>query len=307
MTNIHLLPEDKFFTYLLELPEVKNKYLPSAIQFLLKQTYPGNIADVIIDYRIAGRKVICTLISKEKYKNLPPNVQFFSPFYYFSHCSKDGKYICEYQGRSYITEIKNGSIEKIEIEEPPTDFSKSIEQGSVFRYSYNQICRNETGNKLLNNKSFKASLLFQPVERNSKKFIWITVYILSFLLLIFTNLYAFNSEKKVSQEIDSIKKEYDNLRTSLKGKKISEEKHIYPNNVPINEILSVFADINENIKIKNLYLSNKEYRIECENSNALDVLQEIKKSDLFRDSSLKQSYIDSNGKEHFFISGGLND
>lgn len=307
MANILVLPEDKFFTYLLELPEVKNKYLPSAIQFLLKQTYPGNIADVVIDYRIAGKKVICTLISKEKYKVLPPNVQFFSPFYYFSHCSKDGKYVCEYQGRSYVTEIKNGSIEKIEIDEQPTDFSKTTEQGPIFRYSYDQICRNETGNKLLNNKTIKESLLFQPVEKNSKSFVWITVYILSFLLLIITNLYAFNSEKKAAQEINSIKKEYDNLRTSLKGEKISEEKHIYPNNVPINEILSVFADIDENLKIKSFYLSNKEYRIECENSNALDVLQTIRKSNLLKDSLLKQSYIDSNGKEHFFISGELND
>lgn len=301
-----MLPSDKFFTYLLDLPEVKEKYYPSAIQFLLKQTYPGNISETIMDYRIAGKKVICTLITKEKYELLPQNVQIFSPFYYFSQIVKDGIYICEYQGTNYITVIKNGILEKIDTKSQ-INFDSGIYNANSFLYSFDQIIKNETGNKLLTRKALKSSFLYQPAEKNAKKKIMIVAYVLSILLLLFINLMALKNDKKAKKEALVAKTEYEQLRLNTKENKTTEVRKVYADELPVQEILLTFYNADKNLKIKNLYISSNEYRLECENSSALGILEKIKESELLKNVVLKQSYVDSNGREHFYVSGKLND
>lgn len=304
--SILVLPSDKFLTYLLELPDVKEKYISSTIQFLLKQTYPGNISETIIDYRITGNKVICTLITKEKYKSLPQSVQIFSPFYYFSQISKDGTYICESQGKNYIAVIQNGTLEKIETRYQ-NESDSDIYRLNTFHYSFDQIIKNETGNKQITRKAAKNSFLYQPIEKRTKKKIMISSYVLSILFLICINFIAFKTDKKAKEEAIAAKTEYEQLRLNTKENKTTEVRKIYADELPIQEIIFAFYNADKNLKIKNLYISSNNYRVECENSKALGILEKIKNSELLKNAVLKQSYVDSNGKEHFYVSGELND
>lgn len=324
----------EFRHFVLDIPKINEKYQKQAVQFALKSYYPGTDENTSIDYAYYNSKVIGIAVNTNKLNSIKnKNTDIISPSLVIMNSFKEGIFICcskEWVELQVINEGQILSIHTFSITSIKTAFRKLKEFKNNNNFKNNEITLiNNDGDisifenllqsekyeytvcafdQLLNNAYALDIYIFNKNDTTSKNFIYYLFVIILTTILIITLLYTQTKKQKLESQLNNLKLEYSELKSEMNDK----ESLIIQNNKPeinqvhpLYEIFSEICNTSDSIIINSFECLNNTIRFEAENANAIEVLDNLKKSDFIYDITLIQSIPKDDGKEKFIITGKI--
>lgn len=323
ITDLNIASPKIFRHYILDIPKVSDKHIINAVRFELKSLYPGTEENTLYDFKIFGNKIIGVAASKSSVFSV--NQKLISNSFLILNSFKNGQivtisnnwveFICIQNGVPLC--IKTFSINSLEnFNSIESEFSDNYNlPKSVFfldskiptdlkEYLSNNYHINNY-ERLLMKKNVKKSEIFNLLEKKSKRnFLTILTISIIAVLGIFETILFFKS-KKIENQAASIKNEYISKRNDF-GITIdsSETKNI--STELFYTLISNISCSSNSIRLISFDYDVTAFRLEADKANAISVLNELSKDNLFKSLEIQQATPQEDGYEHFIIKGMIN-
>ena len=328
--NIIISPLD-FRHFILDIPKVNMKYQKQTVAFALKSFYPGTEDNTSIDYAYKKSGVIGIAVSKSKLQTIKNGGnKLISPTLVVSNSFDNGIFITFAAEWIEVQVIDNGNLLELHSYSsfsiiPILDWLKRTKDVystlpvTLINFE-SEIMKLESECSQLDIKFTTlmfADLLNNSVERkatifeNKKSKSTANVYYISLFLFIlvstFVSIFTYKNKSSYEKKASELRFEYNTLKNKehTNTQKKDDQKPTYKQVCSIHEILSEIVDASETIIISSFSYTNGNLRLEAENTNAISVLDKLKKSKNIYDVTLVQSYIRDDGSEKFIITGKI--
>lgn len=316
-------PHD-FLTYMFDLPVLKEEFRENAVRFALKQVYPGDVNNTLIDIYATGKKTICVVIPKDKYLTLNVKTKYYSPVFLFLMEKRDGVYIYLEDDFFIFVEVKNKSPVKIATYPTNSDSINSLHQSLEGRTGVKILFSPEVSASMLekfrwsttvlqsieeafSDRKIQNSILYTKTKNKHMNFSLVVFLCMCFFLLGLNSIY-YRKNVKVSNELINQKKIYDEKMKQIRiQKEVSENKmDELKTFIPFDKLIQDISIAGKNIELNTLTVSNNSFRIDCQCESALLVMEYLENIEYLENVTLHQSSKIGENLERFVISGDIN-
>ncbi len=312
--------------FILDIPITKNKYRYNAVKFALRSLYPGSETTSVIDYILINKTLIGIAANSERISELKEKqLLMLSPALIMCQIVKNG--IAVYAGKGWIElqYIENGTPKHLQVYSEKqiktcikdfSDFAIDLhEANDKILYLFEEADSNIISefkensfeiryiNNYANNINIKDAALFIEKKKNNGLLLKAGAVILFFVLLAFDFSFYFKS-RKLNTELEEIKQSYQLKKQSmLDNNSITDDLVLLENEVVSTyDILVELYNSSPNIRIISFSRNMDTIKFEAEKASAINVLEQLSKSCLFKDVVLHQALPQSDGSERFLIS-----
>lgn len=318
--------------FILDIPVLKGNYQMNAVRYALKSLYPGNEETTSIDYAVIKDRVIGIAVNSQKIEELKKTgKKIVSPVLLASKTVKNGIVIQWGKGWIEIQKTEMGVPQFIktygtsQIDACIHDIRNIMSQNNNSKTDILAFCYDKT-EIFLEQKMIQLELPFKDIwtkvtssDINSSKiycdhknvknnFVKYLIAIL-FVVLAGLDLLMFKKANAEKKTFETIKTEYLAEKQKIQ-KKISftvmDNEISFPETESMSSILSELASLSSSMRILSLNINGDSIKFEAEKANAIQVLEKLTSSVLFKDIILHQAIPQDDGTERFVISGRLN-
>ena len=317
--------------FLLDIPVMKDSYQINAVKFSLKSLYPGNESTTSFDYVCLKNTIIGIAANADRITGLKDiGKRIISPTLLSPKIIKTGIIISAGSNWIELQIVKQGipnylrTFSLFQIEECLKDFHRLKEDPENHNLSCFLLCYEEIEQNILDKisenhfeyidvysritkKALNDSRIFKS-RKNKKQKLSVLLQLSIFILFCLTDFMVYKKAKSEKISYEKIKNEYQIEKEGLKfveNKTPLEKKEKVIEKASPAAIFSEIYRSSPTIRILSFNLNDNAFVFEAEKTQAIKVLENLTKSQIFTNVILHQAIPQEDGTERFLISGEL--